>query len=367
MRPRKHAVRKNLAGMAALAAMGLLFSLTFAAWPDTYAQYTDTRSTGLEVSAVTAPGILKTCEVIGADPGAILVQKAEGSGADPVIFFSMEGEAAEYVLHINPVRLESPEPRIIPVSVNVSLDQYLHLITRQDQFITGTIKFKYLNEYIDEGREIKFSRQYLMKRFLEISLNSARGREQDKSVNSCLGEAAADIMMNGVWDELQWSSADGILSRPRLGSDQERVVDAAAPGITRYMDELYSSYTSSVEQMKEKKGLLDEMTEKYEALQKKIQSLIGRNEELNEEVWNLKEQLKSRQTPQETEVTGPVEPTDTSEQEAAEPPEPPGTAEQELTDPDGSTNIPNLEMTEPTESANTSETEAVPAPSFDQP
>ena len=119
--------------------------------------------------------------------------------------------------------------------------------------------------------------------------------------------------------------------------------------------------------MKEKKGLLDEMTEKYEALQKKIQSLIGRNEELNEEVWNLKEQLKSRQTPQETEVTGPVEPTDTSEQEAAEPPEPPGTAEQELTDPDGSTNIPNLEMTEPTESANTSETEAVPAPSFDQP
>jgi hypothetical protein len=102
----------------------------------------------------------------------IVIKKADDLGYDPTIYFSVEGSAADYIGHINPVKLEEhslylkeDESYHIPIKIRMNYGEFLELSNDKEKNVAGEIKLKYLDEYINESRDIRFTKKYLRDEF----------------------------------------------------------------------------------------------------------------------------------------------------------------------------------------------------------
>lgn len=121
----------------AMIVAGILTSIAFLANIGTYSWFAGTARNSVNVSAAETEDIIECIEVIYKDmdpdtgeeynPIAIKLKKSQSFSPDPLIFFSVEGEAAEYILHINPVRLYSNAYYIIPIETDINVDQHAKL------------------------------------------------------------------------------------------------------------------------------------------------------------------------------------------------------------------------------------------------
>ncbi|WP_427337766.1 hypothetical protein [Caloranaerobacter sp. DY30410] len=162
---KKQKVSKTILKVIGFITTGILISMILSINMDTYSWFTSKTAYDMNVTAATTDDILEEIEIEKINPEEIILKK-NLIDIEPVIYFSVEGEISEYILHINPIRLKTHERYIIPINVTVNLQQIMDLLMKNKKRIYGTIKIKYLNEYIDEERNIEFTREYLLTKLL---------------------------------------------------------------------------------------------------------------------------------------------------------------------------------------------------------
>ncbi|WP_456298206.1 hypothetical protein, partial [Anaerosolibacter carboniphilus] len=200
---------------------GLLMSMALMGTMDTYSWLSNKFTAEGEVRAVNTDSILaeRSIKEVGGNSTAILLKKQPGLGYDPVIYFSVENDAANYVLHINPIRLASnwktnsdgtqvEEPILNEISIqpNLNMAQFMNLLFSRENTITGKIYIKYLNGFIDEGQDIIFTKQYLMDRFMEeiqrTNSQMDRGATAQSSDMQGMMNEAAQVLPEEYNDEI---------------------------------------------------------------------------------------------------------------------------------------------------------------------
>ncbi|KGG79947.1 hypothetical protein Y919_09050 [Caloranaerobacter azorensis H53214] len=162
---KKQKVSRTILKVIGFITTGILISMILSINMDTYSWFTSKTAYDMSVTAATTDDILEEIEIDKVNPEEILLKK-NLIDIEPVIYFSVDGEISDYILHINPIRLKTYERYIIPINVTVNLQQIMDLLMKNKKRIYGTIKIKYLNEYIDEERNIEFTSEYLLTKLL---------------------------------------------------------------------------------------------------------------------------------------------------------------------------------------------------------
>lgn len=112
-----------------------------------------------------------------------------------IIYFALDDTTSKYLRPINPIEgfkemteaYGNTQVKVsegeVPIDVDIDIEQFLSLLKDQenkkskqdngeevnekDDFITGEIRIKYLNNYINKTQKISFSKSYLMMQFLK--------------------------------------------------------------------------------------------------------------------------------------------------------------------------------------------------------
>lgn len=192
---------------------GLLINIAVLFSTDTFSWFNGARTAGLQVNAVATEDIVEYVSVLPTNPSEIRIKKAENFGDDPVLYFAIEGEALQYLAHINPVRLDTGDEMSVSLTPRVELPQFMKLLTTKAE-VTGKLKIKYLNEFIDEEVTFTYSNEYLLGCFINTL------QEEDKSKDGKMrsrvllkGEASSDLshLLHYVIDQTGWEAVSRVL------------------------------------------------------------------------------------------------------------------------------------------------------------
>lgn len=303
----QHRLKSTFIRVVAILSGTIITTVLLFTGSGTYSNFTSSTDKDVYVKAASTEDIIQDIHVEEINPIYICLTKADKVEINPVIYFSIEGEAAEYLLHINPVVLDTLEKRI-PIETNINLAQYMKLIFRTSP-IEGTIKIKYLNEYIDETKEIKLTSRYLRSRFIEdikrkdvLSLDNRLN--QDKKLNDCdikdelsfndgeyekkinnkgsinsdLTEIIAYTAKYGTWNEIniynpsnynrakETKNKNNTVPKSEFSEEQKTIIDIIAPGLRQYLNALISHTQELINQ----NYILDkELSEKEKAIKDK--------------------------------------------------------------------------------------------------
>lgn len=304
---------------------------------DTFSWFTSNAKSEMSVTAATTKNIIETIEMVeegGSCTGIRLVKNEELEGK-PIIYFEIEGEAADYILHVNPAELIGDGEYIVPIEPNINFAQHLKLflvpIWRWDANpIEGTIRVKYLNGFIDEEHEIQLTRDYLYERFWEnierqgVEFSRAGDVEDTREEVVKLITNIADFVS---WEEesttedntsrisiMSFNSEDSSISsdmyitpitRLVLSLEQEDIIEVIAPKLLSHLESLYDKIEELTAFLTEKLEEIAELTFKVEeqevkiltleeeklVLDSKVAEMTTQNEELSQENLELNENI----------------------------------------------------------------------------
>lgn len=317
MRGKRLWIPGSILKITGLLAAAFIISIILFTNLGTYAWFTGSVSGNARVSAASARDILEYWYIRNDSSGnaiEIVLKKSGTCTYQPVIFFSVDGEAANYVLHINSVRLVTDTEYRIPIEPNINLTQYIALAGRFGGTIKGTINVKHLNEYIDEVKDIKFSKDYLSSRFRQQidrsgtqtagmnSLGLARGSAVDGSSDGdgilpYITELISYIAGKVTWSPVRWSNEEDSMSKPEMQKEQDEIVNAVAPGLMDYLDDLHEKNEYLGKNLGEETKKADELGSSLEKLQEDYSRLKDEYNSLSAEMENLKKSLTAQTTP----------------------------------------------------------------------
>lgn len=180
----------------------------------TYASFSDKTSSNVVVTSSKTEDLIKKidfecyndgCNIFGSglqgdvygNPINIKLQKVDNLSFDPIIYFSVEGDASSYILNINPVKLEAGKEISIPIRLKLTDCDLHRLLAVNDKYpLKGKIVVKYLNEYINVEKKIEFSKEYLIykyfcepdniKNYNDLKKNNAIDENDNKIINSII-------------------------------------------------------------------------------------------------------------------------------------------------------------------------------------
>jgi hypothetical protein len=263
---------------------GMLVSTAMLANMDTYSWFTDEEKSVFSVNAATTADILSSIDIgyESDETPYIALQKAAGLSSSPMIYFSVEGKAAEYLKPVNPIRLTSTDQVKAALEPNISLTQFVHLVKNGPDNIKGIIKVKYLNEYIDEPMHFTLSRQYLINMFLSGIVSNPAGEPLDK----ILCDLITYIAPMGTWAPASPDSNGKI----HLTAQQEEIVNIIVPELIAYLNKLYSENQSLYNQLSLKESQLKEKTNEANALRE----MVGKLNDVNAEQSAMSKRLSDR-------------------------------------------------------------------------
>lgn len=292
---------------------------------DTFSWFSSNVTSQMSVTAATTEDIIDDIEIVKENKSAkdIKFKKVEGLSYDPVIFFSVKGEASDYILHINPVELDKQGEYIVPIEPNINTKQYLKLFLVpiwkwENNPIEGTIQVKHLNNYVSEEYRIELSREYLSKRFLEEIRRQDVNFKDVENIDQVRREVAdviTYIAKHISWEDDEESAIDSSsrmsiiapISRLFLSPEQNEIIDVIAPKLRPHLNELYDTVEDLSYQLNEKlaeieqlKLQLQERDIQIQALQDEKLTLEGKindmtiyNEELQQYNTKLNEDIVS--------------------------------------------------------------------------
>jgi hypothetical protein len=255
MNKKKSGIKHLLLRVAACFVTGVFISMILISGEGAFAWFTGIATGKASVSVMSTEDILGTFKVDKEqNPTKIVISRAEGLDFSPVLFFAVEGEISKYLLHIDPVRLDGRAEVDMPLAI--SLDQYRELQEdldsesgqRSSDEVEGTIRVKYLNEFIDEPLAVTFSKEYLME---EFERGCERIRGEDARVSS-LGEEVKEYS---------------------LSKTLQGIIELLAPGLQDYISGL-------IEKVSEFTQEIAELTERLSVLEALNQALMLEIEEL---------------------------------------------------------------------------------------
>lgn len=266
----KASTKVLLVKVCAILISGLLISTAMLLNVGTYSWFTDAETLGMRISAVSTTGVIKALKVDNVNPTEIRLYKSDNLESSPVIYFSVEGDAANYIQNINPVKLISGEEYSAAIKVNVGLENFLKLLKNTGN-VRGVIKIKYLNEFIDEGRDISFTREFLIEKFLnEIGIEKpiVPGDVSDKTVNSYLTDTIIYIAHYGKWNSVQVPTAGvNSLQEPDFLPEQDKILESIAPGLKSYITGLENQISSRDKELAKRDKQIEELKTKITVLE----------------------------------------------------------------------------------------------------
>jgi predicted nuclease with TOPRIM domain len=283
-----------------LALAGIVVALAFTV-TNTYSWFNTGGDGYGEVTAASREDILADMRIdYRGDMPVLNLKKAKGIDYSPVIFFSVEGEAKDYLLHMDSVKLKNEAE--IPIIPNVNLPQALTLIVGSKNEIVGNIRVKHLNEFIDESVEVRLSRDYLLKRyFLNKGVKSYENTYLSQGEKDSLVDLVKDTLIYTgeylEWETLEWEEDGYWIEKAHISKEQEQLIDIIAPNLLKYNERLYELLNIIIEDLEaeiEKNDILSKENEELIAIIEKLQGekeeLIGKTEKLEGE----KEELISK-------------------------------------------------------------------------
>lgn len=303
---------------------GMIVSMTFSYDAGTYSIFSSSTGSELRVKAAETKDIIKSFTTNHAEnPTKLQISRVEDIPYDPVIYFDIEGEAANYILHVNSIKLKKNGVYEIPIEPDVNYNQYFSLYNKPYEKVEGTVRIKFLNEFINEEVKITFDKCYLQSIFYEKIKRKAIVEPKDPLRNRMaqLNEAAepenyispfgSDAVSAGLldlmlytakqrgWQEVKWDEREEYISKPRLDEGQTGIIGIIAPKLAEYIDRLHGLTESLRDKLQKKNLEVDELAakvkklneEKTELEKEKIQ-LAASVQELSSTIAKMKEEAK---------------------------------------------------------------------------
>ena len=268
-----------------LMAVVLLIAGIVLANAETDAAFFRTFDQGLGISAASAESLLKSVEIKENQDGGLYIEVVRDSefGYRPYIGFAVEGDLSEYIVHINPVKLEKNGVYQVPIEMNLNVHQYLQLSwlknVKNQSVLQGSITVMNFDGKVIAQEQAEVEIDYILSRITkDISGNDLVEYEFEEDLTAGqreLIETIAPGYLQRLQEEML-AKEDG--SRAMLGELEEDLADTQA---------LYERVK------KEKQQLEQESSESKEALNKRI-------EELEAETVKLRDQAKQQEAKEET-------------------------------------------------------------------
>lgn len=287
---------------------------------DTYSFFQKDDGGQGSVIAANREDIISSMEIYyDKDVPILKLERGKNIEYSPIVFFSIEGDAKDYTLHVNSVKLDGTVE--IPIIPNVNFPQALSLILSPRNEVTGIMNVKHLNEFIDETLEFSFSKEYLLARYFydrgieRYNVSYLSISEKDELVD-LVGNTLLYAKRYLGWDAVEWEEEDNWISEMHITADQVLLVDIIAPGLMEYNERLYQLFeiiTRDLENQIEKNNIL---LKENEALLETIEELEGENGKLHNhinalelEIEELLDRLGKETVPEEPEtIEVPEEP-----------------------------------------------------------
>ncbi|MCC5910828.1 MAG: hypothetical protein JJT76_10365 [Clostridiaceae bacterium] len=319
---------------------GVMISMVFLGTLDTNSWFTAKMTANMEVTAASTEDILEYFYIVEDKPGqgnrnstAIKLKKAEGAECSPTIYFEVTGDAADYIPHINPVKLKGYQEYSRSIDVAIDSAQYQRLKSLQNNSrIEGKVRVKYLNDFIDEELKISFRVKYLTDKYEEkIRRNFSSENEMANYIadmasltawsepivesNFLIASPPSTIKSFGIQSDSPNESgkqtykeelASVPIKKLELTEHQSKIISIIAPTLQKYLDNLYNVVVNLVERINEKIRVIvglerqvevleeeaEELNEKLDEAKVEISELENENEELKEENGELRKENK---------------------------------------------------------------------------
>ncbi len=269
-------------------------ALTFTV-ADTYSWFNNNEDGYGEVIAASRKDILTDVKIdYKGDVPILKLKKAPDIDYSPVIFFSIEGDVKDYILHMDSVKLRDEVE--IPIVPNVNLPQVLNLIIGGEKEVVGNIRVKHLNEFIDEPMEFKLSQDYLLNRyFLNKGVRSYGSNNLSNEEKDELIDLVKDTLLYTerylTWEPLSWEESGNRIEKAYISEKQAQLIDIIAPNLLDYNERLYqllNIITKDLEDEMEKNNIL---SKENEELLSRIAALEEENMQLNTYILDLEEKI----------------------------------------------------------------------------
>lgn len=259
--------------------IGVLIALIFT-FTDTYSLFQTIHDGDGSVIAASREDIISSMEIYykGHEP-ILRLEKGNKIAYSPIVFFSIEGDAKDYALHVNSIELDGTvETPIIP---NVNFPQILSLILSPRDEVTGILRVKHLNEFIDDTLEFSFSKDYLLSRYfydrgLKVSNENYLSRSEKAGLINLVEDTLLYVKRYLEWDMVKWEEENNWISELDINDEQVSLVDIVAPGLIEYNEKLYQFFEVIVKDFENE-------IEKNSALSRENQELMSIIEDLKEE------------------------------------------------------------------------------------
>lgn len=148
----------------------LLTVILFLTNNNSYSVYSVSTGKDFQINSASGKDLIEYIYINSENPDKMIIKKSKNAKYDPIIYFSIDGDAANYILHINPAKLNSFDKYSIPIKMTITQKQAEEYF-ESNNAIKGTITVKYLNEYINEKIEINYSKEYILNLFTNIENN----------------------------------------------------------------------------------------------------------------------------------------------------------------------------------------------------
>lgn len=202
----------------------------------------------INVSTASAENLIKHIDVIEKTDGSLVIEVVRDSdfGYRPDVGFLIEGDLAEYILHVNPIKVDKNGTYHIPVEANINAYQFLELLTMKfsgkETTVKGKLTAKNFDGQVLGTKDISLDIEYLLGR---IDDEIVRGDPNLKLVDD--PKAIEDIV------NLFRFLADGVDLEKK---SSEALIQAIAPQV---IEELENERKQLDESNKEKAQLLKEV------------------------------------------------------------------------------------------------------------
>ncbi|MTI69378.1 MAG: hypothetical protein FH751_03850 [Firmicutes bacterium] len=325
---------------------GVIVSGAFLINFDTYSWFSDEMTSQVRVMSATTEDLIKILDKSmeeengkWVNPKEIKIKGTDKIATNATFYFSLDGDIKDYILHINPAKLRFKGGiYTADIKPNINLIQFINLLIDGPKKINGTLKIKYLNEFIDEPREVSFTREYLIKQFRkEFDKNDSKEvvRNNNDEIKGDLIEVIKYIANKIEWNEEKnikegkenIASIDKSIDKIKLQENQIEIISIVAPKILGYIENLevtindlnkvidenvfkieklnvekkiLETKVKELEEIKkenekikeEQKLNIEKLTKEVDKLNDYIDKLKDNNEELNERILDLKEYKK---------------------------------------------------------------------------
>lgn len=277
-------------GSKSIVFLVIVLLLLMTANQDSYALFFTKYQEQLGVSSASAENLIKYVQIIEQEDKSLVIEIMRDSeyGYRPDVGFAIEGDISEYILHINPVKVDQNGTYQIPIVPNINFHQYWELLLKkisQDRNgITGFVTVKNFDGKVIDQKAIEIDIDYLLSR-IEADIKNSEA-EIKKMMNEDVAKMEVASLINRMASTMNWEEQmkgkNSFASNYTLSSYQDSMIRTIAPSLMGHLKKLTEENNELANLYSKNASLQEEMArleEENQKLRKNLEEL--ENTEVN--------------------------------------------------------------------------------------